>query len=81
MATNLVAEAPSVKAHVVAVMASKDNLAVNSSTEQFLEKLSGPHQAVILKSAGHLLPFEEPERLAEAFNNYLLDNFYAESTA
>ena len=55
---------------VLVVMAEKDNVAFNHFTNNFMKDIQTSVVEVTIPSAGHLLPFEEPERLAAAVNNH-----------
>lgn len=71
---DLLSVAPQITAPVVALIAEKDNVAVNAATETFMERIgSKQKKTILLPKAGHMVPFEEPERLATVLNagNYL----------
>jgi pimeloyl-ACP methyl ester carboxylesterase len=57
-----------IRAPVLIVMAEKDNVAFNHFTHNFMKDIRTDVIEITIDNAGHLLPFEEPERLASAVN-------------
>jgi pimeloyl-ACP methyl ester carboxylesterase len=68
--TNLMPYAADIDVPVVIVMAQKDNVAFNYYTRAFIKKLPGEVATINVKNAGHLMPFEEPEHLADIVDMY-----------
>ena len=71
LALNLLDYAKKLKTPVIIVMASKDNVAANSATRAFADRVKGKKTQVIeIRHAGHLLPIEEPHLLGTSVKNY-----------
>lgn len=65
---DLVQYAPTLHVPVSVVLASKDNVANNKQTSEFIAGLEIKPVVVELEKAGHLVPFEEPHVLSTAVN-------------
>ena len=68
---DLLSLASKVKGKVVVVTASKDNVASNKYTRIFATKVKDLTVLVEIRSAGHLVPVEEPTLVASAINGYV----------
>jgi len=62
--------AEQIRVPMAIVMAQKDNVAFNYYTRGFVRRLRGEVQSLVVKNAGHLLPFEDPELLAELIDEF-----------
>ncbi len=70
---DLVPSAAQLTMPVVIIMAEKDNVAFNYFTKNFMKNIQSSLIQQTINDAGHLLPFEEPQRLAETLNSLSIE--------